>query len=790
MDRRRAYALALVAVLISTALVAAPAAVRAAPAPSGPAAPHPGATVFISAVSAGGCGGFSPGLQCGHVYFSAYDPSDNSATVTIHDQNYTRDDINATAATWTVSFTASVYNDSQTWGASYFLPLNLSLGGWWNISIHGTLGGVYNASFFVTTYYVDIQTTQGAYLARHSGTALYYVQKEVNSAPMSPLTSLTLTGQYYTNTGTWVNFPGLPRALGTASTGSFNFTVPSDASTYGYIDFDLFANLSAGTYPNSNVGFVAVALGSVSSPSVNLETCLATSCSNSVFANGTPVYVATQTWILSPSGDFPAVGLTAAFQFDAGVNPATPLGQWPSSVTTNATGGAAILFLATSSVFAPGLTDSVKVSVTDPLNSGQTYGPTVADFTVLASAPSYASLQLRLDSAQYFGGDTATAKWQLGGFSASAAQGWTIDAWQAWENDAGTVIAEGPVNSTATSGQFTVVAPVDYSGQLEVDVWGHNATGSLYAYATAEVTAPTILLNPSEVSYLPGDTVTVAITTEGQVFANATLYASVADNLGNIYQNGPIAGSSIGINVPQVGTPTSVRISLAAQDSKLGIVATAALVLDEASGLAVSAGVSTASNYADGSFQPGQTISLHYSFHAYGNAVLAKSYAVSVFPYSGFFGGAGEILTQTTSTSGDVSYTIPSGTPAGAQLFEVIVSGSACSGACYGVSLFSVNVQPNPSALQYNLGAGSGLTVGWLVLFLIIVIVAILLVMMIRRKDRPKVMKPLTPSSSGSSSGGAGSPPPGASGSGGSSSWQETSSGSAGGNPPLPTPPK
>lgn len=144
------------------------------------------------------------------------------------------------------------------------------------------------------------------------------------------------------------------------------------------------------------------------------------------------------------------------------------------------------------------------------------------------------------------------------------------------------------------------------------------------------------------------------------------------------------------------------------------------------------------------------------------------------------------MLVQTTSTSGDVSYTIPSGTPAGSQLFEVYVTGAACIRACYGLVLFAVNVQPNPSALQYNLGAGSGLTVGWLVLFLLLIIVAIVLVMMIRKRDRPKMMKPYTTASSGGPT-----PPPAASGGTSSppSTWQESGSKGAE-NPPLPNPPK
>ena len=785
MDRRRAIALALVAVLIATLFATVPSPARAtAQAPA--SGPLPAATVFVTAVTAPGCGGFYPNLDCSHVYFSAYDPSDSVALVTITDQNFTRDGIAATAASWNATFSAGPYNDSINWNGFYFLPLSLALGGNWNISIHGTLGGWYNASFFVTTYTVQLQTTQGAYLARHSGSGLYYVDQTVNGAPRTGISGLTLTAEYLTNTAVWSPLPGTPMNLGTASWGNFSFVVPSDASTFGYIDFTLWANVSAGQYPNSVEGFVDAATGYVSSPQVVLETCLSSGCQGHDFTNGTPVYVATQTWIISPAGDFPAIGLTTTFEFDAGVTPVTPRGTWPSSVTTNQTGGASILFLATNDVFPATETASVSVSVTDPLNAGQTYGPTVDDFTVLTIAAGTAAFQLSLDSAQYYGGDTATASWQLGAFDPTLSQGWTIDSWWAYEDAAGVLSSYGTVNSTSTTGSFRVPIPTGYSGEISVIADAHNATGTLGSAAYAFVTAPTILLNPSEASYLPGDTVTVGVTPLGSVYSNATLYASVVDSAGNIYVNGPLSSHTITIAVPAVGTPSSVSISVAAQDSKLGIVGTASIEIGEATGLAVTAGVTTASNYADNSFQPGQTIQIHYSFRAYGDAALAKAYQVYVYPYSAFYTSGASMLVQTTSTSGDVSYTIPSGTPAGSQLFEVYVTGAACIRACYGLVLFAVNVQPNPSALQYNLGAGSGLTVGWLVLFLLLIIVAIVLVMMIRRRDRPKMMKPYTPSSSGGPT-----PPPAASGGTSSppSTWQESGSKGAE-NPPLPNPPK
>ncbi|WP_410969293.1 hypothetical protein, partial [Salmonella sp. SAL04284] len=81
--------------------------------------------------------------------------------------------------------------------------------------------------------------------------------------------------------------------------------------------------------------------------------------------------------------------------------------------------------------------------------------------------------------------------------------------------------------------------------------------------------------------------------------------------------------------------------------------------------------------------------------------------------------------------------TIPSGTPSGIVLFEVEALFGVCGTGCSAFSDFSVSVNSSPSALSYQLGAGSGLTVGWLILFLLIVIVVIVILVMMRRRGRP-----------------------------------------------------
>jgi hypothetical protein len=131
-----------------------------------------------------------------------------------------------------------------------------------------------------------------------------------------------------------------------------------------------------------------------------------------------------------------------------------------------------------------------------------------------------------------------------------------------------------------------------------------------------------------------------------------------------------------------------------------------------------------------------------------------------------------------TGSSGSVPFTIPSGTPNGLQTFTVLAEFQNGDGA----NQITVNVNSSPSALNYELGAGSGLTVGWLILLILLIIVA-LVVLMLGRRGKPSRMV-MSPTSS--------SPAPEwkePQSGGGSAGSGSSGSGSMGGSGDSPTPP-
>lgn len=780
------------AVAVTMVLLASGLALFAAPpaaATTQPLTPHPSATVSISPTNQFGSHvySFNVGYANGVVYFSAYDPSDTQATITITDTNATRDNVSNPAFSYVASFSGSSYNDSWTYGVSYLLPLNLTYGGNWTISIAGATGGMANTTFYVHTYRTGISTTHDAYLPGHAGTAVFSVSRDANSAPYT-WSTVHVFSQYFTASGTWNPLPGTPKTFSAAAEGSFNFTVPLTASITGQIVFTIFANTSNG---NSEANGWAVDVGNMSAPQVSVGSC-PSGCPTMSFRNGSTVYVSVVEMIEGFSSSAPAAGIHLTLSFSSGSLPVTPPGI-PGNLSTNATGQASFVFLASTSIFSTTQTDEITVTASDPQNPSLPTASTHVLFVVSNLATVAPELQVTFASLQYYSGDNATINWQLGGVNATAGAGWTVNQWSVIDNVGNSLLAWGMINSTNAKGSVSFAIPANYGGSLDAYVTAYNASATITGFTSsaAQVTAPTILLNPSESYYLPGDTVTVSVTTEGSVFAATTLYESVVESSGYQLSAGVLTGNQIQVPIPTTGAPSSITVSVAAQSSSLGIVSTNSIVLDQGSGYVLYTGISTPSNYADGSYQPGQTIHISYSLNVVGTATLPKTFEIYVYPGSAaYFGsGYGTLSMQATSPSGSVAYTIPSSVPAGAQEFTVVVTSGICGLSCGAASQFSAFVEPNPPALDYELGAGSGVTVGWVVLLVLILLVFLAAAVWMRRAGGRSggksgtAVKPFEHPSSGASG-----KPSGDSASG-SSAWKEetpASSDTESGSPPMP----
>lgn len=756
----------------------------------GPATVHPSAGITVYSTNSGGGirNSFYTGYSEGTVYFEVFDAVDSKVTVHINDNNASRDGLTNPVFSYTANTTSGV-NESYLYGVDYLIPLDLVYGGWWNITADGTTAGFSAYDFYVNTYYPTLGFTASQYLPGQTVTGVFEVLGYPNDAPYSHAT-VTVAGEYTTNTSLVLPLFSPAKTFGVSSTGNFSFTIPANASTRSFGDVWIWANATAPAINQTEETASDFAIGNLSTPQLTLSACAWGCGSTSAFVSGQTAFLNIQEWVVG-YGTTAAPGMDVAIAFRSGSSSVSVPGA-PTTLTTNATGGGEIAFNASSAVFSTTATNEINVTVSDPSDAG--LGTFVAHifFTVTTVGTVAPVLALSLNGQQYYGGDTVTVTWEMGGLSATATQGWSVGRWYAYEeNSADQTIAWGFLNSSAVTGSFSFVAPLSFGGTIYIYLQAYNASETTSTYTYAYVTAPTILLNPSEAYYLPGDTVTVGVTTMGSVFAATTLFATVTEPSGNRLLSGTLSGSSFQFTIPTTATPTYVTFSVAAQSSTDGIVAAATQSIDEGSGLQLEVGVNTKSNYADGSFQPGQTIQISYALIAVGQTTtLPRNMFVYVYPGSTNYYGSeyGAIQMETTSTSGTISYTIPSSTPSGDQTFTVYADAVICTSSCGAANQFSVYVEPNPSVLGMDLGAGSGLTVGWLILLVIIIVVAILLLLVMRRRGgRSMGPEPVRPYGGTTSSGSSSmSRPPS------SSSEMPSGAGDGGADsspPPMPSPP-
>lgn len=763
-------ALGIVAVLIATSLLVPGLGRSEAVTPGHSAAPAIPAVTVRTTNSVGSTSlTYVTGLSSGRVFFAVTDTSaDTKVTVSIFDHNATRDSLPSPVKTWSAPIAAGA-NSSYLWNIYYLLPVTLIYGGEWNITVNGTLGGFAYQNFTVRTYGVESALSPRAGLPAENVSAAVLLDSFASGAPYTHVTDVVVTGDYFTTSATLSKLSKV--SLGAIASGYDNFTVPSDA--LGTLSLTIYANTSSGGFNVSAVTSTSMYVGHLTAPVVTLSSC-PSGCPTSTFDSGAPVYVSVTELISGTTS--PAPGMSVGFQYEKGSSFVTPPGNPPATVLTDGLGHASVTFLASTSVFSTTGLNTVVVTVTDPVDRSLTSQNTNASFTIVVPT-TVPTVLVTWSNSEYYSGATASFHWALGGQNASAASGWSGGYWLA-EGVTGTNFLKiGQLPSGATSGTVNVAIPAGFLGEMEAYVTASNSTDSTGSYALAAVEAGTILLTPNEDVYLPGDTVKIAVATDGPALSGATLWATVQDSAGNWIQNSAVSGGSISISVPSNTPPTYYTVAVVAQTATGGTIANASVTVEEASGVDLALGISTASNYLDGSYQPGETVTVTYTFTARGVASLPQTYVLVLTPSTSQGTGYSSQQVDVSGSSGSFQYTIPHGAPNGLLMVTVdaTLGGARCVSYCHTSSQFTANVNGNPAALAYQFG-NSGVTLGAVIAIVVLLLLALIVVLVMRRRGRmggrPMMMKP--ESTSGGSSG--------------SASGSSTSSSSGGGSSPPSNP--
>ncbi|MGC2289028.1 MAG: hypothetical protein WA688_04135 [Thermoplasmata archaeon] len=595
------------------------------------------------------------------------------------------------------------------------------------------------------SYFVEVGFATQPVLPGYHDTLLYEVLNDTSGAPISTLSTITIQATYYNTLDKLLPLPGTPINVSTAPIGSFSFVVPANTSTDDAFEpaFTLYANstslhMNQSSSDDLEVGVLEIAdagVCDVVGPCGTLTT-------------GNPATVAVNTQVLDGFGDTsPAAGELVKFSFySTGSSPVTVPGV-PASLTTNGLGDAVVTFTPLSSIFNVPGPNHVEIEVTDSVNASLTVFRNLT-FDLLNPVGT-ANFAFYLNSALYYSGETGTATWQWAGTNSTVGT-LNVTNFYVVDEETDNILDSGLIGSTSPTGTFSFTLPASYAGDFEVVAFVHNGTDSWTLESGAEAELAIFAAIPSEFYYNPGDVVTVSITAQGPALAGTTVSAFVqAVGSGQTLYNSSVTGGSFQFTIPAVAPADEYVIAAWAASPTNGTVATDTEHVYEASGYNLWAGINTVSSYSDGSFAPGQSVQISYKVTAYGTSQLPTVVELELLP------GPCSVICGTDTpaikiwfvngASGSVPFTIPSGTPNGLQTFTVLADFPNGEGA----NQVTINVNSAPSALNYELGAGSGLTVGWLILLILIIVVALIIVVMRRRgKSSTMVMSPAPAASS------------------------------------------
>ena len=829
----RALILAVVVLLIvsSMALLGASNA-RAAPVSTAPRAgpAHPAVSSLQMETTSGRCydcntsyyttgseGGEEQYLGDNILYFAFYDPAgDHFVNFTLTDTNATRDGVSQPAfhAEVPINNMTGFYYSSEA-GVSYTFPASLKIGGNWTVSGSAPLAGNVSYHIWVGTFTVFTAGTpspDSIVLPGESITTSFEAISWSNGAPDGSVTNVAYNGEYLGANDNSTNL--IPTGIVSQASGplgSYTWTVPANATYDEWIILDIWVTIQVNGKVTENVSSVAEYLvGEVSIDVFWLNTGdYGGPCTREAyqydFTSGSYIQACAIVGASAEDGFSAVPGLTVGISFWNGAKNVTPPGGVPTSLVTNASGEISFSFWAFtpqfSSWYQAPFYNSVNLTVKNPSAHPVPAGPynrTWYNYSFYMEASSASvGVSVTLNQLTFFPGQTITATWTLSSTNSTQSGPTSAVAWMLWSSATEDLISQGTISSTATTGTIPVTLPTGFIGSFYLEVYATNATTRFYGYVYGVVQAPTLALNPASETFTPGQSVTVTAEAWGDgsigtAVITYEIYAyyeqgEASYGGGGLVTTGTVANdSSFTINVPATGAPSYYEILAFLGSSSAGTVATAELELDQAWGYSVLLGVNTQSSYADGSFQPGQTITLSYQISPYGDAPLPVLYTFYVYVYSTQIGS--EI--QTTSRSGTFQFTIPSNEPSGTiwvelELYGTYLEGNSCGGGyCYGETALTINA--NPSELEKELSPGAGFTVGSLILLVIIILVAIIGVLawiVHRRRVHPPsggsggapVTTPMTPPAPAPSSPGA-------------TEWQAPPPASDG-QPPLPTPP-
>jgi len=718
---------------------------------------------------------FYPGeVGWGSLYFSVTDTLDRAVNVTISDPNAARDGVPSPAFHYeaTLNTTTSTF-DSYTAHVGYSFPATLPYGGHWTVNFSAPKGGYVDQNVSLFVYYTDLSTSvgAGATLPAQPLSVFWSLYLGSNGAGFyTHATNVWITGSYRGN-GTLQNFFPKERVAlmpASAGRGEWNGTVPANATPDSLLHFEVYAitNVSGQIVENESNN-ISVNVGALSINNYGI-TPAPPNCGfakDFYFTAGSLIASCILAGASYLGGFTPISGLPVHVAYWNGTAHVSPSGA-PTALATNASGEAAFTFLGTTPPFvvqsASPIYDALNLSVSVPGASAHyTWTQWMnASWVLLAGNLASGIVQVSLDHTQYYEGVTATASWSIGSSNLTTTGPISATGWEVTGPNS-IVYEQGVLNTTAQKGTLTFpITAAMVPNTIVVSVIAANATERFVGSAYATVLSPSLLLTPTSTYYTAGSTATVTAVLNGGGSA-ATIQYEVWAYWGSqtaVLSSGTVAsGSNIQVPISSTTPPLSIEVDAWAT---LGgqVLASDVADLQLEQGYSILLGVTTASSYSDGSYQPGQTITLSYQVASIGGAALPQIVTFELIAV----GYPNAYLIQNVGLSGTISFTIPSNAVQGSLVLELQARGALNAAPCFPVGscmgLATLPINPNPSVLSLELGAGSGLTVGWLILVVLLIVVAVVVLLLMLRTRGGR--RPTTSTPTSTSTLGPPAPPP------------------------------
>jgi hypothetical protein len=285
---------------------------------------------------------------------------------------------------------------------------------------------------------------------------------------------------------------------------------------------------------------------------------------------------------------------------------------------------------------------------------------------------------------------------------------------------------------------YTYYIPNDYKGDITIEVEVSDSSFEHQGFGSKTITVyyGVLLVNSNYQEYRGGEDVTVSYSLLTNRMTSPEYFYEITDSSSDLVATGErkpgtTQGGSFTYKIPS-NPSLSYRFVVYAEQDDMQV--STGLVVQRLNEMMVKIQITSPSKYVTGTYAPGETLTIHYEIIVKGAVKMPSAFNI-VYGFS-YYGTLKSTETETTKTSGDVTYTIPSEVTNGNQPF--VLSVTTLPSGLQSSAVDIVKVDANPSFFQQNVGGMSMMDLLLFVLLIIFFIITLVLFSFARKGRKPK----------------------------------------------------